>query len=299
MSTLLCLGYGYCARHYVAEFGSRFVRIIGTSRSPDQTASPAVKLLAFDGTSATPELRAAVAVADRLLISAAPGETGDPVLAVLRDDIAAAPRLQSVVYLSSLGVYGDHGGAWIDETAPTIPAHGRGGARLTAERAWQALGRERGIAIAILRLAGIYGRGRNAFVRLRAGRAHRINKPSHVFNRVHVADIAQAVDAAFARSFDGIVNVTDDLPAPPGDQITFAAKLLGIEPPPELTLAEAERALSPFILSFYRGCARVQNDKLKRELGVKLRYPSYREGLQAIYEAGYHARDRLMADRSD
>jgi nucleoside-diphosphate-sugar epimerase len=299
MSTLLCIGFGYCARHYVAEFGSRFDRVIGTSRTPGKTAGQPVEMLAFDGVNGTPQMRAAIAEADCMLVSAAPSEAGDPVLNVCRGDIAAAPRLRSIVYLSSLGVYGDHGGAWIDETTPTIPAHSRGAARVDAELAWQALGRERGIAVAILRLAGIYGPGQNAFVRLLAGRAHRINKPGHVFNRVHVADIAQAIDAAFERNFDGIVNVTDDLPAHPGDQITFAAQLLGIDPPPELSLAEAERTLSPFILSFYRGCARVRNDKLKRALGVTLRYPTYREGLRDIYEADYHARERLMADRLD
>jgi nucleoside-diphosphate-sugar epimerase len=298
MSTLVCLGYGYCARHYAAEFGSRFARVIGTSRSPNKKASPPVELLVFDGGAPTPELRAAVADADCLLVSAAPGESGDPVLAAFRSDIATAPKLRSIVYLSSLGVYGDHGGAWIDEIAATVPAHDRGGARLKAERAWQALGRECGIAVAVLRLAGIYGPGQNAFVRLRAGRAHRIRKPGHVFNRIHVADIAQAIDAAFTCRFDGIVNITDDLPAPPGDQVAFAARLLGIEPPTELTLAEAERTLSPFILSFYRGCARVRNDRLKRDLGVALRYPTYREGLQALFNEGFAAPNSSASGQS-
>jgi nucleoside-diphosphate-sugar epimerase len=293
MSMLICIGLGYCARHVVAEFRSRFTRVVGTSRAPDQAIAAPVEMLAFDGTHASPELRAAIADASHLLISAAPGETGDPVLAALADDIEAASRLASIVYLSSLGVYGDHGGAWIDETAPTIPAHTRGAARVDAELAWQAIGRKRGVPVAILRLAGIYGPGQNAFIRLRAGRAHRIAKPGHVFNRIHAVDIAQAIDAAFARNFDGVINVCDDLPAPPGDQIEFAAALLGVEPPPELSLDEARRTLSPFILSFYEGCARVRNDKLKRELGVALRYPTYREGLQALHDGGYEARDPL------
>jgi nucleoside-diphosphate-sugar epimerase len=294
MPTLLCVGLGYCARHYVAEFGARrFDRVIGTARAAGPNRVAAVDTLEFDGESVAPELRAAVVAADALLISAAPGERGDPVLDVLADHIAAAPSLASIVYLSSLGVYGDHGGAWIDETAATIPAHARGSARVDAERGWQALGRQCGATVAILRLAGIYGPGRNAFVRLLAGRAHRIVKPGHVFNRIHVADIAQAIEAAFVRRLDGIVNVTDDEPAPPGDQIAFAAQLLGIEPPPEVTLTEAERTLSPFILSFYGGCARVRNDRLKRELGVTLRYPTYREGLRALFDTGYAARDPL------
>jgi nucleoside-diphosphate-sugar epimerase len=292
MPTLLCIGYGYCARHYAAGFGARFARVVGTARAPSETADARIEILSFDGVTARPDVRAEVAAASHLLISAAPGESGDPVLAALRADIEAAAHLRSVTYLSSLGVYGDHGGAWIDETAPTVPAHARGASRVAAEQAWQALGRVRGVPVAILRLAGIYGPDRNAFVRLLAGRAHRIAKPGHVFNRIHVFDIAQAIDASFARGFDGIVNVADDLPAPPGDQIVFAAERLGIEPPREIPYEEAERSLSPFAMSFYRGCARVRNDKLKRDLGVSLRYPTYREGLAAIFDSDFAGRSR-------
>jgi len=267
-------------------------------------------MLVFDGVNPTPELRSVIAAADRLLISAAPGEAGDPVLAALANNIVVARQLKSIVYLSSLGVYGDHGGAWIDETALTIPVHTRGVARIEAELAWQALGKQRNIPVAVLRLAGIYGPGQNAFVRLLAGRAHRIDigeqsdavlrttMPGHVFNRIHVADIAQAIDAAFARGFDGIVNVADDEPAPPGDPIVFAANLFGVDPPPVLSLAEAQRTLSPMILSFYQGCARVRNDKLKQALGVTLRYPTYREGLQALFDHGYEACDPLASIKS-
>jgi nucleoside-diphosphate-sugar epimerase len=289
MTALVCLGLGYCARSYVAKFGSRFDRVIGTSRSADKKASAAVQMLVFDGVHPSPKLREAISGASHLLISAAPGEAGDPILAALAVDIAATSNLQSIVYLSSLGVYGDHGGAWIDETAPTIPPHTRGAARVDAELAWQAFGRRRHTPVAILRLGGIYGPGQNAFVRLLAGRAHRIDKPGHVSNRIHVADIAQAIDAAFSRRFDGIVNVTDCEPAPPGDQIEFAAKLLGVAPPPLLSLDEAKRTLSPFLISFYDGCARVRNDKLKNVLGVTLRYPDYRAGLQALRDDGFAA----------
>jgi nucleoside-diphosphate-sugar epimerase len=290
-STLVCLGLGYCARFYVAEFGSHFDRVTGTSRSPGRAGAGAAELFMFDGVQASPELGGAIAAASHLLISAAPGEAGDPVLAALAADIAAAPNLQSVVYLSSLGVYGDHGGAWIDETTPTIPPHSRGAARVDAEFAWQALGQKRNTPVAILRLGGIYGPGQNAFVRLLAGRAHRIDKPGHVSNRVHVADIVQAIDAAFTRRYDGIVNVTDGAPAPPSEQIEFAAKLLGIAPPPLLPLDEATCTLSPFLMSFYDGCARVENERLKNALGVTLRYPDYRAGLQALLDEGFEAQD--------
>jgi nucleoside-diphosphate-sugar epimerase len=293
MTALVCLGLGYCARFYVAEFGMRFDRVIGTSRSPDKKTNAAVQMLVFDGVHPLPKLREAISGASHLLISAAPSDAGDPVLAVLADDIVAASNLQSIIYLSSLGVYGDHGGAWIDETAPTIPPHTRGAARVDAELAWQALGRQCSIPVAILRLGGIYGPGQNAFVRLLAGRAHRIDKPGHVSNRIHVADIAQAIDAAFVRRFDGIVNVADGAPAPPSDQIAFAAKLLGAAPPPLLSLDEAGRTLSPFLMSFYESCARVRNDRLKSVLGVTLRYPDYRAGLQALRDDDFEARSEI------
>jgi nucleoside-diphosphate-sugar epimerase len=291
MPTLLCLGLGYCARFYVAEFGARFERMVGTSRTPKPAGR--VEMLAFDAASPTDEVRAVVASATHLLLSATPNETGDPIAAALGREIASAPKLESIVYLSSLGVYGDHDGAFVDETAATIPAHARGGFRLRAEAAWQALGRTRGVPVAVLRLAGIYGPGQNVFTRLVAGRAHRVAKPGHVFNRIHVCDIAQAIDAAFARSADGIFNVTDDEPAPYSDQVLLAAKLLGVEPPPELSMQQARSILTPMALSFYAGCVRVRNDKLKRELGVRLRYPTYREGLRAVLAEGYEARDPL------
>jgi len=293
MSTLVCLGLGYSAKHYVAAFGARFSRIVGTSRSNDKPAQSRVTMIPFDGKTPSPQLRAAISSATALLISAAPGEDGDPILASLGTGIEAASSLQSIVYLSSLGVYGDHGGAWVDETTPTIPPHTRGAARVDAERGWQALGRKRGVPVAILRLGGIYGPGQNAFTRLLAGRAHRIAKPGHVTNRIHVTDIAQAIEAAFAKTADGIFNVNDDEPAPPGDQITFAAKLLSVEPPRELSMEEATRTLPPFVMSFYQGFARAKNDKLKNVLGVTLRYPNYRVGLQALHDTGYEARDPL------
>jgi nucleoside-diphosphate-sugar epimerase len=211
------------------------------------------------------------------------------VLAAFGDEIARAPRLRSLVYLSTLGVYGDSGGAWIDETAPTVAARARRGhARIDAERAWHALGTRRELPVAILRLGGIYGPGRNGMVRLLRGAAQRVAKPGHVSNRIHVYDIAQAIDAAFARRADGIFNIVDDEPASPSEQIAFAAQLVGVEPPPEIPYAEAREVLSPLALSFYDGCIRARNGKLKAVLGVTLRYPNYREGLRALHAAGDH-----------
>lgn len=296
MSTLVCVGLGYCARHYVTESGRRFARIIGTTRTADNAAAlgarrfggQAVDMIVFDGAVAPPGLIAALAEADALLVSAAPTEAGDPLLAIL-DAHVPAQRLQSVVFLSTLGVYADSDGGWIDETAEVIPGLARrGSARVDAELAWQAFGLRHGVPVAVLRLGGIYGPGRNGMVRLLRGSVQRIVKPGHVSNRIHVFDIAQAIDAVFARRTDGIFNLVDDEPAPPSDQITFAADLLGVPPPPEIPYADAHRVASPFVLSFYEGCIRARNDKLKTVLGVKLRYPTYRDGLRALFAAGDH-----------
>lgn len=297
MPILVCLGLGYCAQHYVTEFGQRFDRIIGTTRDADGAAAlaarrfggHAVEMHLFGGRTASSEVRAAVASAEALLISAAPADGIDPVLAVLEDDILHAPALRTVVFLSTLGVYADSNGAWIDEGAKVVPGLARrGSARIDAELAWQRLGVRRSVPVAILRLGGIYGPGQNAMTRLLRGAAQRIAKPGHVSNRIHVFDIAQAIDAAFERRAEGIFNVVDDEPASPSEQIAFAAELLGIEPPPEIPLAQARKVMTPFALSFYEGCIRARNDKLKAALGVRLRYPNYRVGLRALHVAGDH-----------
>lgn len=290
MTTLLCLGFGYCAQHYATAFGARFSRIVGTTRTAESAAVLAarrfgersVEIIVFDGMTASPELDAAILAADALLISAAPTRQGDPVLALLHDKIRAAPHLRTIVLLSTLSVYGDHAGAWVDETTPPDPALDRGDGRLTAERAWQALGAGCSVSVAILRLAGIYGPGQNALKNVLEGRAKRIVKPGQVFNRIHVADIAQAIEAVFAQNADGIFNVCDDEPTPPGDPITFAAQLLGVAPPPEIPFDQAAKTMTPMALSFYGESKRVRNIKLK-ELGVALRYPTYREGLRALH----------------
>lgn len=294
MSTLICFGLGYCAQHYVAEFGGRFDRILGTSRTPEGAAALAardlggrgVEMLTFDGVTASPAVAAAVAQADALLISAAPDERGDPVLAALGDAIAAGPGLSSIVLLSTVGVYGDHAGGWVDESMTPDPARARAHERIAAEHAWQALGQRRGVPVAVLRLSGIYGPGRNPLVNLMRGQARNIVKPGQVFNRIHVEDIAQAIAAAFAQRADGVFNVTDDEPTPPGEPIVFAAGLLGMAPPPAVPFGQAVAAMSPTAASFYAESRRVRNARMKGVLGVRLRYPSYREGLRALHADG-------------
>jgi len=288
MAKLVCFGFGYCAEHFIAEFGGKFEPIVGTVRSAERAAilnaypSERVRAVVFDGVRVTPVLERAMAVADHALISVPPGATGDPVLAACGAALAGLGTLRTLVYLSTVGVYGDHSGGWVDEQTMVAPISERGRWRVAAEAGWQEFGARCGIAVAILRLAGIYGPGQNALAALARGKARRIVKAGQVFNRIHVADIAQAIDRAFARRADGIFNVTDDEPSPPADPIVFAAQLMSREPPPEIPFADAAPSMSEMGLSFWQECRRVRNDKLKRELGVSLRYPTYRDGLRAL-----------------
>jgi NAD dependent epimerase/dehydratase family enzyme len=294
MPTLFCFGLGYSASHYVAEFGARFDRIAGTVRTREKAAAiaaarfghHAVEAFVFDGSAATPEVTAALMDADAVLVSIPPRENGCPALAQFAETVAGAPHLETIVYLSTIGVYGDHGGEWVDETTTPAPVSERSRERLGAEEAWAALGAHAGKSVAILRLSGIYGPGQNALVQVARGSAKRIDKPGQYFNRIHVADIAQAIEAAFERGADGVFNVTDDEPTRQGAPVMLAAELLGVEPPPDIPFAEAAKTMTPMAVSFYGESKRVRNDRLRRELGVTLRYPTYREGLRALFAGG-------------
>ena len=291
MPTLFCFGLGYSASHFIHEFGGRFDRIAGTVTTREKAAHLAaagigghrVETFVFDGTDEPTQIDAALIDAAAILVSAPPGEDGDPVFRHFASTIDGAPQLQSIVYLSTIGVYGDHGGSWVDEETPPAPVSERSSARLAAEREWQAIGSRAGKPVAILRLSGIYGPGQNARVQVARGTAKRIDKPGQVFNRIHVEDIAQAIDAAIAQPADGVFNITDDDPTAQGAPVAFAAELLGVAPPHEVAFDEAANAMSPMALSFYAESKRVRNDKLKRALGVRLRYPTYREGLRALF----------------
>lgn len=283
---LLIFGLGYSASFYAAEAAATFERITATKRAPEVASAGRLTLLPFDGAQERidPRLRAAVAGADAALVSAAPDAAGDPVLRRLGGEIAAAPKLKTIVYLSTIGVYGDHQGAWIDETAPLRPSNERTRWRVTAENDWLALGERAGKQVYILRLSGIYGPGRSVIEKLREGTAKRLVKPGQVFNRIHVVDIARAIDACFAGAApSGVYNVTDDEPAPPQDVVAYAAQRLGVAPPPEQDFSEAK--LSPMARSFYGENKRVANARLKSGLGVELAYPTYREGVAALVRA--------------
>jgi len=278
---LLSFGHGYSAQALSALLLPEDWQIIGTTRSKD-------KAKALQSNGVTPvlwpgqDISTYLAKVTHLLISTGPTEAGDPVLAVLRDQISArAPSFKWVGYLSTTGVYGDHQGAWVDENTPLTPSTRRGELRVTAEEAWQTLASETGLPLHIFRLAGIYGPGRGPFAKVRAGSARRIIKPGQVFSRIHVTDIAQVLAASIARPNPGaIYNVCDDDPAPPETVIARAAELLGLPLPPAADYATAQ--MTPMARSFYAESKRVRNDRIKTELGVKLKFPTYNEGLAAL-----------------
>jgi nucleoside-diphosphate-sugar epimerase len=273
---LLCFGFGYTARAIAARLGAAG-EIVGTSRDGSSG------YLRFDRDHPLPaEVFRRVSQA---LVSIPPDKLGDPLLDMHADQIAAIKELEWLGYLSTTGVYGTRDGGWVDETSELRPTGTRGTARVAAEAAWLRLWREHGVPVHIFRLAGIYGPGRSAFDALRAGTAKRIDAGAQVFSRIHVDDIATVLLASIAKPRPGaIYNVCDDEPAAQEAVIAYAARLLGLEPPPLVPLAEA--ALSPLARSFYADNKRVSNALIKRELGGALGYPSYREGLAAILAAG-------------
>lgn len=278
---LFIFGLGYSCRHFLDRFAGDYANISGTVRDASRDAARRdCEILNFGPDRADPDIAGRLAKADLLLVSVPPSATADPVLAAFGEAIEAS-RIRRIVYLSTVGVYGDHDGRWIDETAPVAPNAGRRAARATAESDWMALAGER---TSILRLAGIYGPRRNALANLRAGTARRIVKPGQVFNRIHVADIARTIAATFGHETTGIWNVCDNEPAPPQDVVTFAASLMGAPPPPEIDFASAD--LSDMARSFYATNNRISNTRLKRDLKIDLAYPTYRDGLKALWAAG-------------
>ncbi|MGC8535664.1 MAG: SDR family oxidoreductase [Rhizomicrobium sp.] len=278
---LFCFGFGYTAQVLARRLTTLGGQVRGTVRT--ETKMQALRTQGFD--SLLFENRHAVLNAllncDLVLISAPPTTDGDPVLAAFGEAIMqACPKWLG--YLSTTGVYGDCAGRWVDETSPVAPASPRAQRRAMAECAWQDLAAEIARPCAIFRLPGIYGPARSPIDALREGRARRIDKPGQVFSRIHVDDLVETLIAAMTRSAEGIFNVCDDEPAPQHEVVAHAARLLGIPAPPLEPFVYAEATLSPMARSFYGESKRVCNAKMKRELGVQLRYPSFREGLAGV-----------------
>ncbi len=290
MTKLFIFGVGYSATEIAVEAQNLGWSVAGTVREPDK-AGPlvaagidTVEFTGGDRPDAVPDTIAGLLRdTDHLLMSIPPGDAGDPVvggLARYLEERGQGPK--RITYLSSLSVYGDFNGAWIDESAATEPTSKRGRQRLKAEAGWRDFGERHNIPVDILRLAGIYGPGRNTLLRLEAGAARRITGTGHIFNRIHVADIARLALALMRRDDDdgGIFNVCDNEPLAQETVVVYAANLLGLEPPPGIPLDEA--GLSPLGRSFYEENKKVSNRRVLAATGLDLRYPTYREGLTAL-----------------
>jgi len=278
---MLIAGLGYAGTAIAAEAVAHGFAVSGTARDPTRASAPErVAVVPFDA--AADAIRAAT----HLVITAAPDGSGDPVLAAHAAAIQAAPDLAWIGYLSTTGVYGDRGGAEVDETTAPAPGQPRSIRRLQAEEAWRALADDRRIALDIFRTGGIYGPGRSALDELRAGTARRVLKPGHAFSRIHRDDIALAVVAA-AMKPDGVrvLHLVDDEPAAGAEVVAEAARLLGIEAPPAIPFETARATMSPMALSFWSENRRVANILTKRALSITWRAPTYREGLRRVLAA--------------
>ncbi|GAB0119189.1 NAD-dependent epimerase/dehydratase family protein [Acidisoma sp. 7E03] len=280
---LLVFGLGYSGRAIAEAARDAGFTVSGTSRQAETVPPSGVALVPFGSADA------AIEAATHLVLTAAPDQEGDPVLARYGALIASAPKLRWVGFLSSTGVYGDRGGHWVDEQAEPRPTSRRATARRAAEWAWETLGAERGTPVDLIRLAGIYGPGRSAFDDLRAGRARRIDKPGHAFGRIHRTDIAEGTLAAMrqAEVLAGtrVLNFNDDEPAEPAVVVAEAARLLGVALPPLIPFAEAAAGMSEMGRSFWAESRRVRSTATQAALQRRWRYPTYREGLAAILAA--------------
>lgn len=279
------LGFSSTAASIRMLTSGQYESIGGTVRTAEKAGALRAKNLhahVFDGTAPGLTLGPDLRAASHVIFSIAPGADGDPALIHHRADLDAAEGLEWLCYYSTVGVYGDFGGAWIDETAPLVPRNDRSDRRVLAEQAWRDYAAQRGVKLTILRLAGIYGPGRSTFDKLRDGTSRRVVKPGQVFNRIHVDDIARVTALAAEHRLAGTFNLADDEPAPPQDVIVHAAAMLGIEPPPAIPFETAE--MTPMQRSFYTDNKRVSNAAIKAALGIELLYPTYREGLAAIFE---------------
>jgi nucleoside-diphosphate-sugar epimerase len=283
--TILIFGAGYSGRAIGQMLAAQGRDIAGTTRSEAKIASLerlGMRGFVFDGTVLSDVLREELKTVTHLIQSIAPGADGDPLVRLVGDDIRALfPALVWIGYLSTVGVYGDHDGAWVDETSQCKPVSQRSVERVEAEQAWMAIGQKADIPVAVLRLSGIYGPGRNTFVNLAQGTARRLVKKDQVFNRIRVEDIAAATFFLINGNYSGLFNVTDHEPCAPQDVVTEAALLMGVAPPEEIAFETAQ--LSPMARSFYGENKRVSNRKI-RDLGFTFAYPDYRISLAQLWQ---------------
>ena len=282
---LMIFGAGYSGKAIAAALSHSTRHVCGTTRSAEKAADlkkAGITPFVFDGETIVPDLGHRLSSITHLVQSIPPGADGDDLLNIAsRNAHNDLPDLQWLCYLSTVGVYGDHDGAWVDETSECRPTSERSRQRLAAEEQWLETGEKHGLPVAILRLSGIYGPGRNPFRKLMDGSAKRVIREGQVFNRIRVEDIGYAAAFLAEREIGGIFNVTDSEPAPPQDVITEAARLMGIDPPAEVAFEDAD--MSPMARSFWGENKRVSNEKL-RKLGYEFEFPNYRQSLKQMWD---------------
>jgi len=284
-NNLFCFGLGFTAQALARKMIARQWSVSGTCRSTDKDDSMRdFTVFPFDGTLVNDEIGEALSKATHILVSIPPQLSGDVVLQHFGSKIAECEKLKWIGYISSTGVYGDTQGEWVDESSPLQPKTELNERRVEAENNWLNLVEKKGLPVMVFRCVAIYGPGRNLILSVKKGRARRIEKPDLVFSRIHVEDLAQVLEASIDNPKPGeIYNVSDDLPSPPSEAVEYACDLLKITPPPLIPFESAE--LSEIARGFYLTCKRVGNKKIKEELGVKLKYPNFRKGLEAIFKA--------------
>ncbi|MBL4804097.1 MAG: SDR family oxidoreductase [Alphaproteobacteria bacterium] len=288
---LFCFGYGYTCDYLGHDLLQRGGwDVAGTTRDlekRDLLKKRGIEGHLFDWETPLPDPRLILQDVTHLLISTPPNDDGDPTFLLHSEEIHQLKNLKWIGYLSTTSVYGDRDGEWVDETSELRPSSQRGSRRKKAEDQWLSISSEK-LPVHVFRLAGIYGPGRSALDSIRAGMARRIEKPGHAFSRIHVEDIVNVLLASMAKPQEGTAyNVCDDQAAPSHEIIAYACELIGRPPPPLIPFDQAD--LSPMARSFYSDNKRLHNDKIKNELGVKLKYPTYKEGLKACQEAEDYA----------
>ena len=298
---LFCFGYGYTASFMSERLRKFGWKVAGTTTDPEKKVflkQAGIEALLYDQNRTITDPYQTFKDVTHVLLCIPPGADGDPVVDVHGSDLAKMPNIEWVGYLSTTAVYGNQEGAWVDESTQPNPESRRGALRLRAEQQWQFLHLNEGLPLHTFRLSGIYGPGRSAIDSVRTGTARRIDKPDHVFNRVHVEDIVQVLIASMNKPNPGaIYNVSDDFPSPSHEVVSFACNLIGIDPPPLIPFDQAEMA--PIVRSFYKDNKRVRNDRIKAELGVNLLYPDYHSGLQACMDVEEQTAALLRFEQTD
>lgn len=287
MTHLLILGAGFSGKAIGETFKAAGFTVSGTTRSAEKAEALralGIEPVVYDGVTLSEDLTADMARATHVVQSIAPGKDGDPLFRAGSPALSSLmPKLEWAGYLSTVGVYGDHKGAWVDEETALNPVSVRSIERVEAENHWLAFGKASGIPVAVLRLAGIYGPGRNALRNMEEGTARRLIKKDQVFNRIRVEDIGGSALFLSQKGLGGVWNITDDEPGPPQDVVAEAARLMGLPTPPDIPFETAE--LSPMARSFYGENKRVSNSRL-RAAGFEFRFPNYRQSLAELHASG-------------